>query len=505
MANSESLDTIVLRAGKFDTDHGSGLPGLKKIFDRIAAERPERVVIYFHGGLVSREAGEAAAAHLAPYYKQSGAEPIFVIWETGAFEVIAQQLEAAFKENIFQRILRRVTQFVRGKFDKELGPGGAKGPDDDLPLRIEADIHAEIEKGKVRQPMFSDLPLDQLSPNKGPTPDEGALTAAERRQITEEIEGDILLQDQLIAIADSREEPSAATAKGLKAPESTTSLMDPEVINDIAPVRPGAKSILSTIALAKHIATVVGAVIWRFANKRDHGVYLTLIEEILREFYVRAAGKFLWDGMKTEIDQAFQNDANCGGTALVESLHALWRSRVKPQVILVGHSAGAIYVSRFVKELNAKMDDDFTLNVVLIAPACTFNVFADALRVAGHRIAGLRVFGMGDTIELNDALVPIVYPASLLYFVSGVLEENRDEPLAGMQRYYSPRYQSKDFEDIESVRAFPYLIRDHAFAWSQIADYEGAKCDMVSHGGWGHAQQTRDSVMYIVKKGFGDA
>ena len=32
-------------------------------------------------------------------------------------------------------------------------------------------------------------------------------------------------------------------------------------------------------------------------------------------------------------------------------------------------------------------------------------------------------------------LVPVIYPASLLYFVSGLLEDEADQPLIGMQRY----------------------------------------------------------------------
>ena len=145
------------------------------------------------------------------------------------------------------------------------------------------------------------------------------------------------------------------------------------------------RSVLATFLLGKRVVTIVGAVIWRYANRRDHGLYLTVVEEILRAFYVRAAGRFLWTEMKDAVSKAFQNGEDRGGKALVDNFRTLWKS-AKPCVTLVGHSAGAIYVSRLLAELNDAMDPDFRVNVVLIAPACTFDYLANALVNAGSRI-----------------------------------------------------------------------------------------------------------------------
>jgi hypothetical protein len=497
---------IVLRAGRFDDENGPGAAGLKALFDSVARERPERLVIHFHGGLISREAGEAAATTLAPYYRSARATPMFVIWESGWLEVTRQQLSAIFKEGVFQRILRRVTQLVRGKFDKELGPEGGKGPADELPLPFEGTIHPEIEKGKTGQPIFDDLPLDQLSPGIATSPDENGLTPVERQQIQQEIENDFILQNEVTAIAPGQQPPAGAAARDVTAAQPATTLMDQRIIDEIFPPQPGgeaSRSLLSTVMLVRHIARVVGAVVWRVAHKRDHGVYLTIVEEILREFYVRAAGKFLWDGMKAEIAEAFGPAPQCGGTALVDALCGLWEGGFKPKLTLVGHSAGAIYVARLLKELDAKLPADFSTDVVLIAAACTLTTLGDAIKTAGRRISGLRIFGMGDRLERQDQLVPLVYPASLLYFVAGVLEEERDAPLAGMQRYYASGYEGEGFDAIAAVKSFDYLKRDHAFAWSEISGFEGANCDMIAHGGWVNAQQTRASVMHIIEKGYG--
>jgi hypothetical protein len=501
-------NNMVLSAGKFDPD-GDGLVGLKNLFTQIGSEQPQRLVIHFHGGLVSREGGERDADDLSRQYALAGAKSLFVIWETSWLEVTSQKLPKIVQEDIFKRILRRVTQFVKGKLDKELGPEGAKGIDDELTLPFEQDVQEEIDRGKAGEQMFSHLPVDRLSSEIASRPDESSLSAVERQQIQVEIENDTQLQDQVLSIAQSHEPATEARGKGEEV-TPVTSLIDEEKLNEIAPLQtvPGApapKAILSTIKLGKSVAVIVGAVIWRFAKKRDHGPYLTIVEEIMREFYVRAAGRFLWQGMKDEVDGAFQSGANCGGTALVTSLDEMWQAGIKPQVTLVGHSAGSIYIARLLKELNDKLPGDFKVNVILIAPACTFKILADSLKGAGKRVDGLRIFGMGDPVERKDAIVPLVYPASLLYFVSGVLEDDRDEPLVGMQRYYGGSYADAGFDDIASVRTFNHLKRDHAFAWALASGANGANCDMKSHGGWVSADQTLQSVLYIIKNGYGYA
>jgi hypothetical protein len=281
--------------------------------------------------------------------------------------------------------------------------------------------------------------------------------------------------------------------------------MSPDVLDEVAPVEEGTKGLISTVMLAKHVVVIVGNVISRLAKQRGHGVYLTIVEEVLREFYVRNAGKFLWDGMKKEVDEAFGFAADCGGTAFVSQLKNLWNQGVRPQITLVGHSAGSIYVSRLLKELDRELPADFKVNVIFLAPACTIAVFADAIKFAGKRIQGLRIFGMGDAIELKDAIVGVLYPASLLYFVSGVLEDQRDMPLLGMERYYRQPYEGAGFEDLAYARAFDFMARKNALVWSDAAQGDGISCDMHSHGGWVDAAATRASVLSILKKGYGYA
>jgi len=494
---SASVNCLELSAGRFDKANGSNATALANVFSSIAGGQPKKLVIHFHGGLVSRDSALKAAQRLAPIYKNAGAESLFVVWETSASEIVQQNVARILSEPIFQSILTRVTEFVKGKLDKAIGPSGGKGIAD-FPSMFASEVDEELEKGKAGQAMFTDVNLADLRPEDAPAPDQ-ALTDGEKQYIEREIDKDSEIRKRALAVTAEPEEGS----KGIDAEETT--LMDHEILEAIRPktvVEDGtSKSILGTIILGKHVAVVVGAVIWRIATRRDHGIYLTIVEEIMREFYVRAAGRFLWTEMKAAVNSAFDNDPECGGTALIKEMKALWGG-TKPCVTLVGHSAGGIYISRLLEELHKAMPTDFKVGVALIAPACTFTVFADTLASAGNRIANLRIFGMRDEVERQDHLVPGFFPGSLLYFVSGVLEDSRDEPLVGLQRYYS--YAEK-YLNITSVKTFALLGKQHAYAWSQVSGFDGANCDMIHHGGWTEAPATLASIQYLVQGDCGNA
>ena len=108
---------------------------------------------------------------------------------------------------------------------------------------------------------------------------------------------------------------------------------------------------------------------------------------------------------------------------------------------------------------------------------------------------------MSDSVELQDHLVPAIFPASLLYFVSGVLEDDRDEPLVGMERYYATQRYGTKFQGIACVKTFRGLDGTHSYAWSQVAGFDGGNCDMVTHGGWADAPATLASVLYLIRGG----
>ena len=461
--------------------------------------KPERLVIHFHGGLVDRASGETAAAELLPLYTGAGATSLFVIWETGCKEIVEQNIPTIFREDIFNRLVRRVAQFVKGKADKETSGDGTRGIGA-IELPREGAIKAELDRAQNGEAMFQDVAFDQLPPDVELTPDE-------QDQIRKEIETDKELRTELQQIANARKEPSLEQVRSVTEAGSSETLMSPEVLEDISPTATGERGLISTVMLAKHVVAIVGSVISRLSKGRDHGPYLTIVEEVMREFYIRNVGKFLWDGMKKEVDQAFGFAPDSGGASFVRHFKDMWDAGVRPTVTLIGHSAGSIYAARLLKELDHALEafPEARVNVIFIAPAVTFAEFADALRASGKRIAGLRIFGMSDSHEREDRIAKALYPASLLYFVSGVLEEGRDEPLVGMQRYYDKPYVGPGFEAVEYVRNFGCMKRQFSTVWSDITQGPGCNCDMRSHGGWVRSAATKASVMEIIANGYGYA
>ena len=97
----------------------------------------------------------------------------------------------------------------------------------------------------------------------------------------------------------------------------------------------------------------------------------------------------------------------------------------------------------------------------------------------------------------------VAYPASLLYFVSGVLEDGSDVPLVGMARYYHAPYTGDEFAAIEDVRKFALFLKPNALIWAPVTGGPGIECDMSSHGGWSSAKETLESVQHIIREGYG--
>jgi hypothetical protein len=488
---------LFVRNGQFDEDEGSNAAQLEQIFQTYRATGRTRLVVYFHGGLVDTASAVKDAAELAPAYEASSAFPIFVIWQTGWAEVVDQNLPSIFGERIFQRLVARVSQFVKGKLAKAAS-GASKGLDD-LPLDKLYDIENELKMLSAGGVPFSHLDRKALA-------SADTLTDVEAAQVRWQIEHDVRLQTHVQEIANARRADTGTSARAGSTTASAASLIDTEVLDEIAPPLEGTRGLVSMAMLGKHVVVITGSVIKRLATERDHGVYLTVVEEILRELYVRAAGKFLWDHMKEAVDRAFDAGDSMMGRALVRHLRSTC-DMPDHSVTLVGHSAGSIYVCRLLEELDRSgLPDTAKVNVILVAPACTFDALERALTRASARIAGLRIFGMGDALERRDAIASVVYPASLLYFVSGVLEGDADTPLAGMQRYFGARYDSGQFPAIQSARASAPMKHANAAVWSPTpAGGAGVSCDMTSHGGWGSAAQTLASVQHIIRMGYGNA
>lgn len=488
---------VVLKDGRFDLTSRSDL-------DNILADvgqQPSRpLVVHFHGGLVGLQNGLSGAAFFKNKYEGAGGRPVFFVWESGWNEVLEQNLPQIFKEAIFQQLLLRVTQFAQAKLSQSATPMGMGGKGLGLLHVEEAALGREIDKAQsdpTYEP-FRDVRPGELEVEQ--------FTQTEILQVQSALQNDVTLQMQASAIALSMQAPVSTTVagKGVRVQASGATLMSPTVLKEMRSPADSSKGLfgLASVRIVAGTVKTLIRIIDRFAQKRDHGFYKTVVEEILREFYIDNAGQFFWNGMKKETVDAFgPDDRVFGGTAFLKGLASLSAAAKLPnRIILVGHSAGSIYISHFLENARKALPTT-AFEVILVAPACTFDQLDNTLQSSTPAIAKLRVFGMSDEREQANVLVPLLYPSSLLYFVSGLLEDEPDKPLVGMQRYYSGKnpYTSSQITDVTS---FSELVKPNAMDWADCADGPGYNCDMKSHGGLDQAPALIASLQYIVQKGF---
>src|SRR5205814_9520736 len=149
---------------------------------------------------------------------------------------------------------------------------------------------------------------------------------------------------------------------------SATSLIDKEGAAKLFPASTGRRR----TALASgwlHVAKVVASIVLRVLRRvwagRDHGKYVTLVEEVLRELYIGNIGRTVWwDRMKGDTADAFKPGDEYGGTVFLTALHDRLAGKEAPRITLVGHSTGAIYIGHFLQAA-AQWIPDVRFDVVL--------------------------------------------------------------------------------------------------------------------------------------------
>jgi len=480
-------------------------------------KKSAKVVIHLHGGLVTKEQALEKAERLKPTYLQAGAHPIFMIWESGFVETIGNNLQEINKEKIFALVVKKLLKYTVGKLT-DLSGAKATGQ-----LRLPNDIEVATEFNKRQQ---NEVPFSDVRP----VPNLKGLIEAERKRFEDALATDIDFQNEVQAIVNGARpeaESKSTTTKGITAlhRRSTQTLMSPKVVDDLvadAAEKEG-KGIFSTAKLILIAGTILKRIIERFIAKRDHGVYATIIEEVLREFYLANVGAMIWNMMKKDTADTFEQISQHptrAGWFFVQELARMITGGHQPEISVVAHSAGAIYACHLLEHLdwarnapNHALPEGFKLkHLMFLAPACDFALFDRAL--TSHSKAALfedfRMFALSDRLESGYWEVPAIYPRSLLYFVSGIVEKEHDEsaydlPLVGMERYYreSEIYSQPE---IERVRQFLMRSTDHrSEVWSEDDRGAGLASDALRHGGFDSTQErskTIAAVNQILKEGW---
>ena len=242
----------------------------------------------------------------------------------------------------------------------------------------------------------------------------------------------------------------------------------------------------------------------RIKNGRSHGLTQTIIEEIVREYLT--IGPEVWNQIKEEVDRSFSGQDKAAGTLLVTGLRSYLAAHPDRPVYLVGHSTGAIYLARFVmKARELGLPTQFHLR--LLAGAARMDLYNDLFDNANDRVAEIVSFAMGDDPNdpshnyehqeylfdvppINKTPVKNLYQGSLLYMVSGALESDADQPLMGMQRYYV------DAPGENAPPGDPGLKFKVIQVYSDTVSVPGTRgTKSHHHGGFGDDPDTFDSVL----------
>ncbi len=460
------------------------------------------LVIHFHGGLNNFQTAKGIAERLSPIYEEAGGNPMFFAWESGLLETVENNLIEISKEKIFGLVWKRVRRIIERKTLQVIG-GRDIG---DLPNVETNDVDMEIDEA-ISSDNVSEISKKEFQHDVSIT----ELSFEERLQLETELQLDIELIMEVQKISFGLKSPetiemelnsrSFSTVRG-----SEATLMDPIALDKFTE-RPlsGSRGIVSSAKLVKAIVGVAARVISRYLKKRDHGLHATIIEEILRTLYLSNIGGLIWKTMKKDTTDSFgSNPLAHGGTAVLDAINTFSNNGEEHDVILVGHSAGAIYASEFIKAADSSLHGNIKFKVVLLAPAVTFKLLDEVFDKHRERIKDFRMFTMTDENEKNDVLVKYLYPHSLLYFVSGVTESEVDMPLLGMERYFDETlFSSSKFPSVGRVRDLISRDFQNSVVLSESTGRPaGLNTKSYRHGDFDNDETTMESVSHLIKNGF---
>lgn len=465
-----------------------------------AADSEKKLVIHFHGGLVSKKDAIIGAKNLGNAYSEAGAEALFVIWPSDLINVIKSNLDEVFSKRLAIRVLRWI-------FKKRLRRSNKENSFLETASLLDDDNWFEQQLNSKTP--FSDFDLDNIEENEWSKEEEDKYIA----ELSEDKEIQDLLDKTYV---EANEAELTYQNKGLSLleedlPESLAYIrqLDPSIIAPIDDTEENFTDWKDLFNFKRNwvVATVkvLANTIKRKKKGTGHTWYATLLEEFLSCYYGDWIAGKLWGLMKKDAADAFGSKENAFGTFLLKELDAL---PTRPKIFLSAHSAGAIYATRLIE--NDTSTEGYDLGWV--APALNYAQFAELIRNHSQKIRNFRMFGMKDSLERSDTLVgrqKWIYPSSLLYFVSGICERDDnnkriiDQSLLGMQRYYNSNYHipRNREKDVKEVRTF-LDNGNNRVIWSKTIDGAGLSSDAIDHGDFDTNKETLKSMKHLIQIGF---
>lgn len=454
---------------------------IDQLFNNFEQHNQRKIAIYFHGGLVNEQAGLTGARNMAPHIIQGQCAPVCFVWETGLVETISTNITKIHQTKLFTKLLKAIIKKVSEKItiSDPQGRGTAQ---------------VGLTYAQIQEELSSPIPFkdfDRISAQaggRGP--------------------GDVedLVQNKIVFEAQLNAELRRVIETD---PEFIEAIEQTELSVPTENAANGSRGIISLLGFVKHAVAIVYRIIKRFIEKRDHGIYPTIVEEILRELYIAELGAWVWNAMKIKAADMWKSNQDRQGLDqyvgryFLEKLIAYKNKYPDTKISLIGHSAGSIAISHLLNN-TAALSADFTYDhILLLAPACRIDLFQTALLTNPNRCKDIRIFTMSDDYESQDVLVPFVYTRSLLYMVSGILEDegkSYDAYILGLQRHIG--YQLPyNIPGLQTCHDYIYMAGLDRVSFSiATTTVDGMTTTATKHGDFDDNPATLTSIEWILKQ-----
>ena len=427
-----------INAGKDGTFADSGQvhttpADVDDIFTYLNDKDIEKLVIYFHGGLVSESSGMTEAALMkttfaAPADKR---HVVSFVWETGPLETIAQnvdQLRNLAGKELFNEALKFVIKLVAKRLGLQDAKGGGGVYLSDETIQVEKKSVVPFEN------------LDKVVNAKG-----GGFPELETPRDEAVLKANLAIESKGLIEGEGSEE-----LKNASAPEA----------GDQA----GAKGFIS---IAITIGEIAFSVLKRYYNKTHHDFYPTIMEEAFKKLSLGTIGTWGWGAMKTKAEAMFADNTGLAGddlhagTYFMDALNKHYASRTAAgktfDIDLIGHSAGSIVICSLLAATTTNFTGLKYKNIFFLAPACRTDYFLAKGKPAidAGFVDKFKMFTMKEENEKKDHCIPFIYTHSLLYMVSGLFENpDVDAKIMGLHEQFKADGRYAAFPELVALKAF---------------------------------------------------
>jgi hypothetical protein len=454
---------------------------IDRIIQYLRDNNIKRLLLHFHGGLISENRGMKSAEEFYNNYNDfENTLPVSIVWETGFLEALPETFRRIIQtDDLLRTLIIKVLKFFASRFNIDLSILDTGF----LPPSLE-NIAYLVE---TKTDSFTEETLESLFSETYP---EESITDvidgiySEMQSITTD---EVLTDEEFERIVNDESE---------------------EISNFINP-----KILWYSAKIAKRC-------IVRFINKRGHGVLPTIIEESCREIYLDDLGTEIWQVMKNQAKSMWNsNNGRIGnnqyaGRYLFDKIVENFTSD-ELEVSIVAHSAGAVATCEWIKVVSSdeKYKSFKFKNIVFLAPACRCELFKETVMKHKDTYSIFKMITMDDYYESKDNLIQLpvlkhLYTRSLLYLISGILEgrkaKDADAYILGLHRHIRKSKPYSTVAMLNEISDFLMLPDNNGnnliLSISDSSAFIGRRTGAKHHGGFVKDKLVIESIKHLVRE-----